>query len=125
MSETKEERRSHDTFEDEMIVNLHVFSTSVKNRVGSQVSGIDIFTKKEWNRWKSNTNLTKKRFKLGNFYYNVGKSSILKLSARVRNNFLLGGLPRDKIRTKEGTIASNTTTIIMVACPINISINSE
>ena len=124
-SETKEQRRSHDTFADEMIVNLHMFSTSMKNRVGSQVSGTDIVKKKEWSRWKSNTNFTKKRFKPRNFCSSVGKSLVLRLSALARNNFLFGGLPRDKIRTKEGTIAASTTTIIRAACPISISINSE
>lgn len=65
---------------------------------------------------------TENRLNPSDFDKAIGKSSVFKIGARVRNNLLLGRRPRDKIGAKKDIITASTSTIIKAKSPISISI---
>ena len=103
-----------------VVINLHIFCSSMKNGIWCNCKGRDIVTP-EFGRWgKENTKIFQHLSKPWKLSCNEGQCSILRLNRRYRNSFLLLGTPSNGVVTKVDHITSDWMPIIRITCPIRI-----
>jgi hypothetical protein len=79
-----------------MAINLNVFGSLMKNRVGYNIKSCLIITEKKSSQGMSNLKISKQREQPSDFTSGNGHGSIVSLCRRSRDNGLLLGIPRNE-----------------------------
>lgn len=103
------------------MINLDVFSTSTKNRVGSQICDTDIIIEEKWGSREQHNKLLKNGLHPRDFNSSISQSPVFRFSTRSWYNLLVCRLPGNQIKANEYTIATCTTSVIWTAGLISIS----
>lgn len=107
-------------FSNKVVINLHMFGSSMKNGIWCNCKGRDIVTLEFGRRGKKNTKIFQHLSKPWKLSCSGGQCSILRFNRRSRHSFFPLGTPSNGFVTKVDHITNDWTPIIRITCPIRI-----